>query len=283
MVRSKLKGQETHDILLESPIPIPYLEPKVTEEFAQVSIKSIDNHEIRVNHLFLIVWSANAKEFLFEAFNNQEELIVISTDFNASELNQLNDFVTKGVLPCPKSDILDGKLSTNVNNVFKSFGIDLKLVLQLPKIKQEDIEPFDYKAQKAIVSVEKLDVNSYENQKISYEFNNDDFNDGDADFELDQYFSDGQENNSEEYSDDDEYKPLAKKRKKKATNNLTPVKNEIKNDDIAELDEEVLHDKPEKLYTTDLIKHAFAKSGKDKLTLNNIVDIIRGDFPYYAR
>merc|ERR1711963_596406 len=120
-----------------------------------------------------------------------------------------NDFVTKGTLPCPKSDILDGKLSTNVNDVFKSFGIDLKLVLQLPKIKQEDIDPLDYKA---IISVEKLNVNSYDNQKTSYEFNNDDFNDGDADFELDQYFSDGLENNSEEYSDDDdEYKPLAKK------------------------------------------------------------------------
>ena len=224
MVRSKLKGQETHDILLESPIPIPYLEPKVTEEFAQVSIKSIDNHEIRVNHLFLIVWSANAKEFLFEAFYNQEELIVISTDFNASELNQLNDFVTKGTLPCPKSDILDGKLSANVNNVFKSFGIDLKLVLQLPKIKQEDIDPLDYKA---IISVEKLNVNSYDNQKTSYEFNNDDFNDGDADFELDQYFSDGQENNSEEYSDDDdEYKPLAKKRRKKAALKIFVNKND---------------------------------------------------------
>ena len=62
---------------------------------------------------------------------------VISSNLSQLDLKIFSDFVMKGILPCPEIDIMSGKLPSEINNMFLSFGINLNYILMSFKIKME--------------------------------------------------------------------------------------------------------------------------------------------------
>ena len=125
---------------------VPYLDQDVIEEYADITLKSIsDSKECKINKLMLMSWNRYSnplKEVLSNHFQNYEEDIFISCDFNSQEVKQFCDFVMKGVLPCSEADIISGKMNADVIQIFQCFGIDLKQIINpLPnKVKVEPIE-----------------------------------------------------------------------------------------------------------------------------------------------
>ena len=126
-------------VLLNS-TKIPYLNPETIEEFAQIIIKLEDGREIKLNHLCLASWSRRfSAKLLYSSHNNnvffeeQNDNITISSNYNFEEVVIFRDFIMKGVLPCSENDIRNDKLPHEINNIFLNFGIDLKYVLNSPR------------------------------------------------------------------------------------------------------------------------------------------------------
>ena len=113
-----------------------YLNQRYIEENAQLMVKCGDGHIVRLNHLFLISWS---KQFLNILQNSNCPLkeIVVLCNYSRSQLLMLNDFISKGTLPCSENDILNGTIKSDMNEMFLNFGIDLKKVLEMSSIKRE--------------------------------------------------------------------------------------------------------------------------------------------------
>ena len=117
---------------------VPYLQESIIEEFADLIIKSNDGNKVHINSLLLVSWNKVLKEPLKEAFMQNIDSVVISSNFCHSELIILRDFIMHNILPCSESDIISDKLSRDINNVFLSVGINLKVILNSFLIKKED-------------------------------------------------------------------------------------------------------------------------------------------------
>ena len=124
---------------------IPYLDKAVIEGFADVSIKSNDGENHLVNKLLLISWGRieghQFQRALLDHHENNED-IIISSDFNSQDVNLFCDFVMKGLLPCSADEIIDGMISDNILRIFKLFGIDLEHIIGSTLISAK-IEPIE--------------------------------------------------------------------------------------------------------------------------------------------
>ena len=65
------------------------------------------------------------------------DCFVISSNLSQMDLKIFSDFVMKGILPCPEIDIMNGKLPSEINDMFLSFGINLNFIIMTLKIKME--------------------------------------------------------------------------------------------------------------------------------------------------
>ena len=109
---------------------LPYLEKSVIDDFSQIVIKSEDGYEILINHLVLASFSNIATELFEDALLHNAENTIISSNLSQSELIQISDFISKGALPCSKTDIANGNLSCDTNKVFLSLGINLENIVK---------------------------------------------------------------------------------------------------------------------------------------------------------
>ena len=109
---------------------LPYLEKYVIDDFSQIVIKSEDGYEILINHLVLASFCNIATKLFEDALLQNAENTIISSNLSQSELKQISDFISKGALPCSKTDIANGKLSCDTNNVFLSLGINLENIVK---------------------------------------------------------------------------------------------------------------------------------------------------------
>ena len=127
---------------------LPYLEDSVLGQFSNVIIKSEDGTEFYLNELLFVSWSKCGIEMIKDSYVNDK--IIISSEYCKSELNMFCDFITKGILPCSIIDILNGKISPQLLNVFQSFGVDLVSKLSHcsflnPSVKIEvPVDSYDY-------------------------------------------------------------------------------------------------------------------------------------------
>ena len=115
---------------LNTTTPVPYLDIKVIEDFASLIIKAEDGHIVYINHLILVAWSNISKQVLKDIpIVDFKDDVVILSNFSQWELKIFHDFVMKGVLPISDMDIINNKLSSEIDNVFLSFGVNLKAIV----------------------------------------------------------------------------------------------------------------------------------------------------------
>ena len=117
-------------------IELPYLNSDVIEDFADLKIKSEDGLEIQINPWLLISCSDFMKQVLYDCLFQDQETI-ISTNLNYTDLKNFQEFIMRGVLPCPKSDIMSNQLDPDIESVFSCFGVDLKYLMEYFYIKKE--------------------------------------------------------------------------------------------------------------------------------------------------
>ena len=117
-------------------IELPYLNSDVIEDFADLKIKSEDGLEIQINPWLLISCSDFMKHVLYDSLFQDQETI-ISTNLNYTDLKNFQEFIMKGVLPCPKSDILSNQMDPDIESVFACLGVDLKYLMEYFYIKKE--------------------------------------------------------------------------------------------------------------------------------------------------
>ena len=108
---------------------VPYLEDNNIEEHLNLSITSEDGHELLFNNLFLVSWSEISKQIIEDAANLDTKMVILS-NFSRSDLKVFQDFIMKGVLPMSDTDILRDMLPSSIQNIFSSFGMDLKKILK---------------------------------------------------------------------------------------------------------------------------------------------------------
>lgn len=144
-------------VALKSHIELPYLQQEVIEDFANLIIKSQDGLVIEVNPWLLVSCSDLMKIVLHDFLVGQvEQEAVISTNLSYTDLKNFQEFIMKGVLPCPKEDILSDRMDPHMDAVFASFGVDLKYLMKYFYIKND-------------TSLSDLDEND-NNSKPSYKY-----------------------------------------------------------------------------------------------------------------
>ena len=218
---------------------VPYLNQETIEEFANLRIKTESGKFVNINLLLLVSWCKFPKDLLEDAIAHNEEL-VISSNLKDQDVVLVRDFIMKGVLPFDFTDIVNGKLPHEINDIFNCFGIDLMALMRTSFFKEEEngnvpLEPVkERKSKKRKYSkrsqgkleprvLMKLDPAT----NIKYELNDENQSfmddndlipkkeplDDDGDDCYDGQIEDIPE---EEDIDDDEYKPIVKTVKRKA-------------------------------------------------------------------
>ena len=107
-------------VTLKSHIELPYLQPEVIEDFANLIIKSQDGLVIEVNPWLLVSCSDLMKVVLHDCLVGQDQEAVISTNLSYTDLKNFQEFIMKGVLPCPKEDICNDRMDPHMDAVFAS-------------------------------------------------------------------------------------------------------------------------------------------------------------------
>ena len=96
-----------------------YLNADITDKFAEIVVKSIDGQEIRMNHLLLASLS-NLFKIMLDESKCQANEIILYTDFSFENLKILQNFLSKGTLPCSK----ERSISSEISHLFYTFGIE---------------------------------------------------------------------------------------------------------------------------------------------------------------
>ena len=151
---------------------LPYLDEKSVEDYTDLAIIGMDGTEVEINLLLLASWSTLLKKILRDIWNDeQNNKLVIVTNYSLTELKSLKNFITDGTLNC---DISSAQFTKEFENVFLSFGIDLKYIFglsaipmmqNLPPIKVENemaaIDPMEFNPLQVKLEEESDDDNAY--------------------------------------------------------------------------------------------------------------------------
>ena len=129
---------------LSQNIQIPYLDYEIVQEYSNLIIQSNDGQKVLFNHYMLVSWSKILKVILKDVID-MDHNFVISCNLSHCELNILHDFIMKGILPTSEWNITNGKLSSEIETIFQTFGIDLKTILESICIKSNLYNDFQYK------------------------------------------------------------------------------------------------------------------------------------------
>ena len=126
---------------------LPYLDEKSVEEYTDLIIKAMDGTEVKINLLLLASWSALLKKILRDIWNDdQNNNMIIVTNYTITELKSLKNFITDGTLQC---DISSAQFTKEFENVFLSFGIDLKYIFGLSAIPMmQNLQEFQFDEKK---------------------------------------------------------------------------------------------------------------------------------------
>ena len=123
-------------IRLNSP-EIHYLDFDILQDFSTVNIKTKEGDVIKLNKLSLAAFDSNLSKSLLAMKDEQEEDIVIITEYSWLDLISLQHFCMKGLFPLPPEEVSNDK---NICQVFNSFGIDLKTLAQQNLISKKEIK-----------------------------------------------------------------------------------------------------------------------------------------------
>ena len=118
-IHSELAGSSKRAHLSIKIDQLYYLNDDITDKFAEIVVKSIDGQEIRMNHLLLVSLSNLFKIMLNESKCQANE-IILYTDFSFENLKILQNFLSKGTLPCSKEQ----NISSEISHLFYTFGIE---------------------------------------------------------------------------------------------------------------------------------------------------------------
>ena len=137
---------------------LPYLDEKSVEEYTDLIIKAMDGTEVKINLLLLASWSALLKKILRDIWNDdQNNNLIIVTNYTITELKSLKNFITDGTLQC---DISSAQFTKEFENVFLSFGIDLKYIFGLSAIPMmQNLPPIKVENEMALPPVDAMEFN----------------------------------------------------------------------------------------------------------------------------
>ena len=139
-------------IRLDPTSRFPYLNEKVLKEHSDIRITSYESEVFHINQLLLLAWTrigrqSNDSNTLIRTVQTQFDLsqdVIISSNFESSDLRVITDFLVKGILPFSHSEVVADKISHKVLHLFQCFGIDLKSILKfILKIEVKDEETFE--------------------------------------------------------------------------------------------------------------------------------------------
>ena len=122
---------------LDPSFRVPYLNNDIIKNYSDLVVKSTDGNTIILNQLVLVCWSKYMKEMFLNNSIDRQNNFVILTNANCDELKLLHDFIMNGALPCAIIEIQNGKLPCDIDNLFQSFGIDLRCIVNSIMIKLE--------------------------------------------------------------------------------------------------------------------------------------------------
>ena len=123
---------------LDPSLRVPYLNQDIVKKYSDLVVKSTDGNTIVLNQLVLVCWSKYMKEMFLDYSIEDQNNFVILTNANRDELKLLHDFIMNGALPCAIFEIQNGKLPSDIDNLFQSFGIDLRCIVNSIMIKLEE-------------------------------------------------------------------------------------------------------------------------------------------------
>ena len=195
-----------------------------------------------------MISAKNYEHPFIDAILLQDEIIV-SSGHSYTHLKIFYDFVMKGILPCSETDILGGKMSSELNSVFLSFGVDLNLILNSFLIKTEKGTFLDHftrpKSSETKIESNNVFMNFLCKQELNDNSDKNEILDSDDNFDenlpLMDFLPLGNKKTSKrkcsnkrpktyaEDSSDSDYKPYVKKSKSSIKQNALPKK--VKNRD----------------------------------------------------
>ena len=112
-------------IQIKSSLPkLPYLNIDIIKKYGNLVIKTADGLEMKISMLILVSVSQMFRDFLKE-INDVQDVVILS-EFESLDLKMFRDFIMEGYF----FKIIGGSISSKVQKIFQSFGINLNEIMK---------------------------------------------------------------------------------------------------------------------------------------------------------
>ena len=112
-------------IQIKSSLPkVPYLNIDIIKKYGNLVIKTADGLEMKIDMLILVSVSKMFRDF-FKEINDVQDVVILS-EFDSLDLKMFRDFIMEGYF----FKIIGGSISSKVQKIFQSFGINLNEILK---------------------------------------------------------------------------------------------------------------------------------------------------------